>query len=83
MDILKKLNSDFQIQIINGVAYDLQLDNEVIAKNKEELIQFYIGSFKYKLELAFDDDSETKTNYKNTIEKLNIIKESLGGVHNG
>lgn len=69
MNILDKLNSEYQIEVKNNIAYDMQEKN-IIATSKKELVQFYIDSFKYKTECLFDDETETKKHYKNIIEQL-------------
>ena len=70
MNILEKLNKDFQIEVRDDIAYDMQIDGNVIATSRQALIQFYIDSFKYKIECLFDDETETRKNYEDTIQQL-------------
>jgi hypothetical protein len=74
MSILDKLNAEFEIKVINNVAYDMQDGENIIATNKQELVQFYIDSFKYKKECLFVDETEVKKHYDNVIKQLeNLI----------
>ena len=70
MDILDELNTEYQIKVENNIAYDLQDKENIIATNKQELVGFYIDSYKYKIECLFDDETETKEHYKNIIKQL-------------
>lgn len=73
MDILNRLNGDFNIKLVNGIAYDLQCNNEIIAHSKKELIQFYIESYKYKIDRLFNDETDTKKHYEQIIRQLETL----------
>jgi hypothetical protein len=73
MNILNKLNKEYQIEIKNNIAYDLQDNNNIIATSKQELIEFYIDSFKYKIECLFDDEIEIKHHYVDIIKQLEAL----------
>ena len=73
MDILNRLNDDFNIKLVNGIAYDLQCNNEIIANSKKELIQFYIESYKYKIDCLFNDETDTKKHYESIIKQLETL----------
>ena len=70
MNVLDKLNKEFLIEVKDGIAYDMQDVGEIIATNKQDLIQFYIDCFNYKMEMVSDDEVETKNHYTNIIEQL-------------
>ena len=73
MDILKRLNDDFNIKLESGIAYDLQCNNEIIAHSKKELIQFYIESYKYKIDCLFNNETDVKKHYKSIIKQLETL----------
>ena len=74
MNILDRLNEEYQIEVKDDIFYDMQ-EKSIIARSKQELIQFYIDSFKYKAECLFEDEAETKNNYENIIKQLeNLIQ---------
>jgi hypothetical protein len=74
MNILDRLNEEYQIEVKDNIAYDMQ-EKSIIARSKQELIQFYIDSFKYKAECLFEDEVETRNNYENIIKQLeNLIQ---------
>lgn len=72
MNILNKLNSQYQIEVKNNIAYDKQEKN-ILARSKQELVQFYIDSFEYKKESLFNNENKTRKRYNNIIKKLKKI----------
>lgn len=69
MDLLLKLNKDFDIKVENDIAY-LAEDNTIIANNQKELIEWYIEAFEYKYSLTFEGETKTREHYINIINKL-------------
>ena len=74
MDLLSKLNKEWDIKVENDIAY-LMEDNTIIAHNQKELIEWYIEAFDYKHSLTFEDETETRKHYINIINELKELLE--------
>ena len=70
MNILDKLNTEYQIKVENNTAYDMQNNGEIIATSKQDLAQFYINSYEYKAECLFDDEIGVYERYKDIMKQL-------------
>lgn len=75
MSILNTLNSEFNIKVENGVAYDMQDKGNILATNQKGLIEFYIDCYKLKMEHVLSGETETKAHYQNIIEQLETLQK--------